>query len=208
MFKNALQVGVLSCLIILPGSGRLFAETSKSKAVLESKAVDIDEQLNRFNQTYRNWYQSRTQQTLQQLPLILIITSSSVILIKQNYYQEYPLAMREFKYVKTVLHAILGLYGIVSSTENPAQPFKHENLNTLASSLKELEAMLTESRLAIPQQEQVSLLLKRLMEIVDHSSHKQVITLEMIGSILFNELRPIAMKLIEHIGNQHAQELA
>src|SRR5690606_20096970 len=98
------------------------ATLAPSTAAARDTAPTVSDTLEDINTGFRALYHERTQQVLEQLPLVLVVQNDTVTAVRGNHRRLYPVPLQRYNEARAVVHVVLGFHGLMGSIANEATP--------------------------------------------------------------------------------------
>lgn len=191
--RSALRVTTLSLAVML----------SISPAEARTTAPATDQTLNTLNANFRELYQARTAQVLEQLPLVLVVQNSAITAVRGTQRQIFAVPIQRYNDARSIMHAVLGFHGLMTRLAQAGSGAQWRELQTLIDNLEQLQTLVGRTELNRLEQAHADKVLRRLHDYASNALAKQHIDLPALRAAL-KAAEPDISAITLSIGRAHA----
>lgn len=185
------------------------ATLAPSTAAARDTAPTVSDTLEDINAGFRALYHERTQQVLEQLPLVLVVQNDTITAVRGNQRRLYPVPLQRYNEARAVVHAVLGFHGLMGSIANEATPSEGRlseqargRVQAFASELERVRRLLPHTTLSPQEKTQARMVLNQLVNACHDVLASGSVSTEWIATTLRPTEAPL-FALAESVGNAH-----
>lgn len=185
------------------------ATLAPSTAAARDTAPTVSDTLEDINAGFRALYHQRTQQVLEQLPLVLVVQNDTITAVRGNQRRLYPVPLQRYNEARAVVHAVLGFHGLMGSVANEATPNDGRlseqatgRIQTFASEIERVRRLLPRTTLSSAEKAHARVVLNQLDQACREALARGAVSSDWIAEVLRPTEAPL-MALAESVGNAH-----